>query len=100
MLKLTGEADTATDYSPIFDGVRTMRTAIGPLELEETGKMAAEDDDRPVRKAAHEIGQDLSNLSLDDLADRVALLKEEIKRLEAEILSKGTSRRAADSIFR
>lgn len=62
--------------------------------------MAQDDDDKPVRKFMHEIGQDLSNLSLDDLGERVELLKSEIKRLEAEILAKGASKSAAESIFR
>jgi uncharacterized small protein (DUF1192 family) len=62
--------------------------------------MSISDDDRPARKVAHEIGSDLSLLSVDELAVRVALLKEEIDRLEAEKLRKGASRSAAESLFR
>jgi uncharacterized small protein (DUF1192 family) len=62
--------------------------------------MAHDDDDKQIREVLHEIGQDLSSLSLDDLAERVNMLKTEIKRLEAEISSKGSSRSAAESFFR
>ncbi len=46
--------------------------------------MSINDDDRPVRKVAHEIGCDLSLLSVDELASRIDLLKAEIARLEDE----------------
>lgn len=52
------------------------------------------------RKPAHEIGADLSLLSADELADRIALLKTEIERLEAERVRKAASRSAAESLFR
>jgi uncharacterized small protein (DUF1192 family) len=58
------------------------------------------DDDRPVKKTAHEIGQDLSMLSVDDLAARIDLLKQEILRLEADVEKKQAGRSAADSLFR
>ena len=37
---------------------------------------AIDDDDRPKKKITHEIGQDLTLLSVGELAERVALLKE------------------------
>ena len=40
------------------------------------------EDDAPKRKTRHEIGQDLSDLSLTEIDDRVALLRAEIERLE------------------
>jgi len=61
---------------------------------------AAEDEDRPKRKISHEIGQDLSLLSAGELAERIALLKQEIARLEADAARKNTSRAAADQVFR
>jgi uncharacterized small protein (DUF1192 family) len=39
------------------------------------------DDDRPAKKLAHEIGSDLSMLSVGDLDARIDLLREEIARL-------------------
>ena len=36
------------------------------------------EDDRPKKKVAHEIGQDLSLLSVGELAERINLLKDEI----------------------
>lgn len=61
---------------------------------------AYDDDDRPKKKIAHEIGQDLTLLSAGELNERVALLKEEIARLEADIASKQTSKSAADLFFK
>jgi len=61
---------------------------------------AAEDEDRPKRKISHEIGQDLSLLSAGELAERIALLKQEIARLEADAARKNASRAAADQVFR
>ncbi|MBB3524572.1 DUF1192 domain-containing protein [Rhizobium redzepovicii] len=58
------------------------------------------DDDRPQKKIAHEIGSDLSMLSVDELKARVDLLKAEIARLEAEATRKASGRQAAESFFR
>ncbi|MBW9117900.1 DUF1192 domain-containing protein [Rhizobium cauense] len=58
------------------------------------------DDDRPQKKVAHEIGADLSTLSVDELKARIDLLKAEITRLEAEAASKTSTRSAAESLFR
>lgn len=62
--------------------------------------MSLFDDDRPARKTAHEIGSDLSLLSVDELAARIDLLRTEIERLEAEKAKKGSSRTAAENLFR
>jgi len=62
--------------------------------------MALEDDDRPKKKLVHEIGQDLTLLSVGELTERVSLLKEEIARLEADIAKKRTTRSAADQFFK
>ncbi len=61
---------------------------------------AIEDDDRPKKKITHEIGQDLALLSVKELDERVALLKEEIGRLEAAITGKQASRNVADTFFK
>ena len=62
--------------------------------------MAIEDDDKPRKKISHEIGQDLSLLSVEELTERVALLKTEIGRLEEAATKKRASRDAANSIFK
>ncbi|WFU08140.1 DUF1192 domain-containing protein [Rhizobium sp. CB3090] len=62
--------------------------------------MSIFDDDRPKKPSAHEIGSDLSLLSVDELKARVALMQEEIARLEAEIASKESGRQAAENLFR
>jgi uncharacterized small protein (DUF1192 family) len=62
--------------------------------------MKDEDDDRPKKKIVHEIGQDLALLSVKELQERIALLKEEIARLEASIAGKQASRTVADQFFK
>ena len=62
--------------------------------------MAIEDDDRPKKKVSHEIGQDLSLLSVEELAERIALMRSEIERLEQAMAKKRASKDAANSIFK
>jgi uncharacterized small protein (DUF1192 family) len=62
--------------------------------------MAIEDDAPPKKKLAHELGQDLTLLSVEELTERIALLREEIARLEADIARKKASRSAADQFFK
>ena len=62
--------------------------------------MAIEDDDRPRKKVTHEIGQDLSLLSVEELAERIALMNSEIERLESAMAKKRASRDAANSFFK
>ena len=59
-----------------------------------------DDDDRPKKKITHEIGQELALLSVKEIEERIALLKEEIGRLEASIASKQVSRNVADQFFK
>ena len=61
---------------------------------------AMDDDDRPKKKITHEIGQDLSLLSIKELQERIVLLNEEIARLQAAIASKQGSRSVADQFFK
>jgi len=61
---------------------------------------AVDDDDRPKKKIAHAIGQDLMLLSADELAERIALLQGEISRLEADMARKRATKSAADSFFK
>lgn len=62
--------------------------------------MSFMDDDRPKKPVSHEIGCELEALSADELDRRIALLREEIVRLEEEKQKKAAGRRAADSFFR
>ncbi|WP_213773479.1 DUF1192 domain-containing protein [Bradyrhizobium sp. dw_78] len=62
--------------------------------------MAIEDDDRPRKKISHEIGQDLSLLSVEELDQRIALLMSEIERLRQAAAKKRASKDAANSLFK
>jgi uncharacterized small protein (DUF1192 family) len=62
--------------------------------------MKDDEDDRPKKKITHEIGQDLALLSVNELKERIALLKDEIARLEGSITSKQASRNVADTFFK
>jgi uncharacterized small protein (DUF1192 family) len=59
-----------------------------------------DEDLLPKKKTVHEIGQDLGLLSIGELTERIALLKEEIGRLEAAKASKSATRTAADQFFK
>jgi uncharacterized small protein (DUF1192 family) len=59
-----------------------------------------DEDDRPKKKIVHEIGQDLALLSIKELEERIAVLNEEIGRLQAAIGSKQGSRTVADQFFK
>lgn len=58
------------------------------------------DDDRPRPKVSHEIGQDLSLLSVEELEARIVLLGDEIERLSRDRDKKKASRSAADAFFK
>jgi uncharacterized small protein (DUF1192 family) len=62
--------------------------------------MSLFDDDRPKKPQAHEIGSDLSLLSADELRQRIALLSQEIARLEAECAAKTSGRKQGCSVLR
>ncbi len=62
--------------------------------------MPIEDDDRPRKKVTHEMGQDLSLLSVEELTERIALLSSEIERLKEAASKKRASKDAADSFFK
>ncbi|WP_312795717.1 DUF1192 domain-containing protein [Tianweitania sp.] len=58
-------------------------------------------DDEPTKRAkTHEIGQDLSLLSIGELNERIGTLKAEIKRLQTTIDAKGETKSAAEALFR
>ena len=62
--------------------------------------MAIEDDDKPRKKVAHEIGQELSLLSVEELTERIALMTSEIERLQAAMTKKRASKEAANNFFK
>ncbi|WP_137930814.1 DUF1192 domain-containing protein [Mesorhizobium comanense] len=62
--------------------------------------MAIFDDEPRKKPRPHEIGQDLSLLSADELSERIGILREEIERLEAELKAKGSTKSAAEALFR
>jgi uncharacterized small protein (DUF1192 family) len=59
-----------------------------------------DDEERPKKKIAHEIGQELALLSVEELRERIALLQDEIGRLEAAVAAKQASRTTADQFFK
>ncbi|WP_026381533.1 DUF1192 domain-containing protein [Afifella pfennigii] len=58
------------------------------------------DEDRPAKKPAHAVGEDLSLLSEHELAERIELCDAEIARLKAELERKRGGRAAADAFFK
>ncbi|TPK90322.1 MULTISPECIES: DUF1192 domain-containing protein [unclassified Mesorhizobium] len=62
--------------------------------------MAIFDDEPRKKPRPHEIGQDLSLLSVDELSERIGMLRDEIARLETERTAKGATKSAAESLFR
>jgi uncharacterized small protein (DUF1192 family) len=73
-----------------------------PFQVLLTGveRMAIEDDDKPRKKITHEIGQDLSLLSVEELSERIALMTSEIERLQVAMTKKRASKDAANSFFK
>ena len=59
-----------------------------------------EEERRPKRSPAHEVGQDLSLLSINELDERVGLLRAEIMRLETAKAQKLAAQGAAQTFFK
>ncbi len=62
--------------------------------------MALFDEELPKRKAVLTVGEDLSRLSIDELRERIVLLRAEIARVEEAIAAKQASLGVADSFFK
>ncbi|QDZ00026.1 DUF1192 family protein [Nitratireductor mangrovi] len=62
--------------------------------------MSFPDEESRAKTVPHEIGQDLSLLSVDELAQRIGVLRAEIDRLEADMKEKGSTKAAAEALFR
>jgi uncharacterized small protein (DUF1192 family) len=76
------------------------------IELKVEEAVMAEDDDgvfgSPPRKAAasHEIGQNVDDLSAQEITLRIAIFRAEITRLEEARIAKHASLGAADAFFK
>ncbi|WP_417310115.1 DUF1192 family protein [Devosia sp.] len=58
-------------------------------------------DDDVVRKpTGHEVGMKLDGMSVEELEERLGLVRAEITRLEAAIASARATRAAADAFFK
>ncbi len=58
-------------------------------------------DDDPVKKPkTHEVGMPIETMSVDELNDRIVLLRDEIVRLEAAVVARKKTKDAADSLFK
>lgn len=58
-------------------------------------------DDEPRKPAsAHVVGQDISLMSVDELSERISMLKAEIERLETERSQRDQTKSAAEALFR
>ena len=55
---------------------------------------------KPKAPLAHEIGQNIDDLSAPELRERIGLLRSEIDRLEKAIEARQVTRAAADSVFK
>jgi uncharacterized small protein (DUF1192 family) len=99
-----GHANSAEMVARRGGGSTNVTSAIAAGKIaaaRESNKMPAPDeDDRPKKKLAHEIGQDLTLLSAGELADRIAFLKDEIARLEVDMAKKRAVKSAADTLFK
>ncbi len=62
--------------------------------------MALFDEELPKRKAALVVGEDVATLSIDELAERIEILRAEIARLEQAIAAKRESLGVANSFFK
>jgi uncharacterized small protein (DUF1192 family) len=59
-----------------------------------------DDENLPKKKIVHEIGQDLSLLSVFELNERIEILNTEITRLETAAKAKSAAKGAADAFFK
>lgn len=58
------------------------------------------DDDEVKKPKGHVVGMPIDTMSVEELEDRIALLKGEITRLEQAIGVRKNTRAAADSLFK
>jgi uncharacterized small protein (DUF1192 family) len=74
-----------------------------PLALKsrlDAGKEADMFDEEIKKPKAHEVGMPIDTMSVEELGERIGLLEDEIKRLQAAIEARGATRKAADAAFK
>ena len=64
------------------------------------GRFCMEDEEKPELKKPQAIGQNLDNLSIDELGDFVNNLRNEITRVELLIKEKTKAKTLADKFFK
>ena len=58
-------------------------------------------DDEAVKKPkGHEVGMPIETMSVDELNERIGMLRQEISRLEEAIAARQKTKAAADSLFK
>lgn len=57
-------------------------------------------DEEIKKPKGHEVGMSIDTMSVEELAERIALLEGEIVRLKAAIEARGATRKAADAAFK
>ncbi len=58
------------------------------------------DEDQPTKRPSAHPGEDLADLSVEELRERIELYRQEIERLEREVEAKEKHLKAADSLFK
>jgi uncharacterized small protein (DUF1192 family) len=59
-----------------------------------------DDEENPRKPKAHEVGMPLDAMSVEELSERIAMLRDEIGRLEQALAARQRTRAAADQLFR
>lgn len=59
-----------------------------------------DEEGRKIQAPAHAVGADLSDLSIEELHERIELLRQEIVRVEAAINNKSGSIAVAEAFFK
>lgn len=57
------------------------------------------DENEEKKKTGYELGQDIYDLSVEDIGEAIELLQEEVRRLEAARAEKSSHLAAAEALF-
>lgn len=58
------------------------------------------DDDTTKKPRGHEVGMPIETMSVEELQDRISMLKAEIVRLEQAITARNKTKSEAESLFK